>query len=330
MLYQQVHSDPDVFSIRVPAYRIAPVVTNCYVVKDGGETLVVDSGAPTDEGYALLSSALRELGVEPVQAVFFLTHFHIDHAGLVDRIAPAGARVCASAIDLEVAQAPSGDSFDSSVTSSLIDEGVSTAEAELYAGSVRGLVAFDLERPGIKPVRDGDVLHVGRYCFQVVGTPGHTPGHVSLFEASSGILFGGDHILFGISPCIAVFPDGADGVRAYLDSLEKVRALGCRKLLHAHGSLRDGVSERVDWLIRHHRQRLDEAVGLIADAPGMTGEEIIGKIGWSIPFPTWEEVPAGQRWCILCEGAALLNHLVIDGRVSRGRDERGVFRYTIG
>ena len=39
MLYQQVHSDPDVFSIRVPAYRIAPVVTNCYVVKDGGETL---------------------------------------------------------------------------------------------------------------------------------------------------------------------------------------------------------------------------------------------------------------------------------------------------
>lgn len=328
MLYQQVHSDPDVFSIRVPAYRIAPVVTNCYVVKDGDEVLVVDSGAPTDEGFALLSSALRELGVDLARAVFFLTHFHIDHAGLIDRIAPAGARVCASAIDLEMAQAPSGDLFDSSITR-LIDEGVSATEAELYAGSIRGLVGFDLKRPGVEPVRDGSVVQVGRYRLQVVGTPGHTPGHVSLFEPSSGILFGGDHILFDISPCIAVFPDGEDGVRAYLDSLEKVRALGCRKLLHSHGSLHDGVSDRIDWLMRHQRQRLDETFGLILDTPGMTGEEVIGKIGWNVPFPTWEEVPAGQRWCILCEGAALLNHLVLDGCVSRRRDESGTFRYTI-
>ena len=55
-----------------------------YIVKDGDETLVIDTGAPSDEGFAILDAALTELDVDRTRMRFFLTHLHLDHAGLVD------------------------------------------------------------------------------------------------------------------------------------------------------------------------------------------------------------------------------------------------------
>ena len=177
------------------------------------------------------------------------------------------------------------------------------------------------------PSSEGDVVEEGRWRLRVVETPGHTPGHLALYEPESRILFGGDHVLFVISPSIALFPDGADGLQAYLDSLDKVRALRCEKLFVAHGEPRDDFDARIDWLAAHHLERLEETRGIVSAQPGLTGEEVIRAIKWNVPFDTWEEVSFVQRWCIVTEGVVILNHLVGSGAIRREKDESGINRY---
>ena len=69
MPFAQVHSGPDVFEVKVPFANVSTSATNCFVVMDGGEALVVDTGAPTDEGAAVLDAALDELGIDRARAI---------------------------------------------------------------------------------------------------------------------------------------------------------------------------------------------------------------------------------------------------------------------
>lgn len=327
MVCVQVHRDPDVFEVRVPFENISTNDTNCYIVRDGDDTLVVDTGAPSDEGFAILDAALAELGVDRARAAFFLTHLHLDHAGLVDRIALPGARLYVSPVDFEAVRASRAASSYDSARRAFVAEGVSPSDASGYARYAVEPRLFDASRLTLVPSCEGDAIDVGRYRFRVVETPGHTPGHLSLYEPQSRILFSGDHVLFVISPSIALFPDGADGLQAYLDSLDKVRRLACRRLFVSHGEPRDDFEARIDWLAAHHLERFDETRAIVRENPGLTGEEVIRAIRWNVPFDTWEAISFVQRWCIVTEGLVILNHLVDRRAIRREPDEAGIHRY---
>ncbi|MGC9332517.1 MAG: MBL fold metallo-hydrolase, partial [Anaerolineae bacterium] len=62
-----------------------------------------------------------------------------------------------------------------------------------------GAALFGLRAdPGPPPdleLADGDELEIGKLCFQVLHTPGHTPGHVCFYEPEEKVLFDGD-VLF--------------------------------------------------------------------------------------------------------------------------------------
>ena len=74
-------------------------------------------------------------------------------------------------------------------------------------------------------VNDGDVLHYGGYHLQMVETPGHTPGHMCLYDADKKILFCGDHILGTITPNICIELSTENPLNDYLESLKKVEQL---------------------------------------------------------------------------------------------------------
>ncbi|WP_080797623.1 MBL fold metallo-hydrolase [Arabiibacter massiliensis] len=327
MSYTQVNANPDVFEIKVPFANVSTSATNCFVVMDGGEALVVDTGAPTDEGAGVLDAALDELGVDRARATFFLTHLHLDHAGLVDRVVPEGAPLLMSAVDFDAVRASRASTAYDASRRRLVAEGVGASDASGYARYAVEPPLFDPERVRATFVSEGDEVPVGRFRFQVIEVPGHTPGHLALFEPDSGILFGGDHVLFVISPGIAPSPDGADSLQAYLDSLAKVRALGCSRLFVSHGEPRDDFAERIDWLEAHHRERLEEAAGIVAAHPGLTGEQVVRRIKWNVPHDAWEDISFVQRWCILMEGLVILDHLADRGLVRREEGEAGVRRY---
>lgn len=324
---EQVHAAPDVFVVRVPFKNISTNATNCYVVRDGGEVLVVDTGAPTDEAARVLLGALDELGVDRSCASWFLTHFHLDHAGLVDRVVPDGARLYVSAVECGEARASHTAVCLESLQRTFVREGLSFSDASAYARLGVEPSLFDTSRVKTTFVHEGEEIPVGGLRLRVVETPGHTPGHLSLFEPSSRILFGGDHVLFVISPSIALFQRGVNGLTAYLDSLRKVRRLDAAQLFHSHGDIRPDFEDRIAWLERHHTERLDEVCRIVADAPGLSGYEALRSITWNVPHDTWEDISFLQRWCIVTEGIVYLDHVVGQGRVMRSPDIDGVYRY---
>ena len=323
----KVHSAPDVYLIHVPFENISTSATNCYVVRDGVHAAVIDTGAPTNTGAAVLSAALDELGIDRTCAKWFVTHFHLDHAGLIDRVVPEGAEVFASAAEIEFARASRSGTFLRSLQKTYLEQGIPGHDASAAARLGVEPELFDPERVRLGALHDGDVVQVGRYSLRAVATPGHTPGHMSLFEPQSGLLFGGDHALFVISPSIALFPHGADGLQAYLDSLRKVQDLGISQLLHSHGPIREDHEARLTWLGQHHLERLEEAREAIAAVPGITGYDAIRALTWNVPHDSWDDISLMQRWCIVTEGIVYLKHLIARGVVAADFDSDGILRY---
>ena len=326
--YRQIASNPNVYLVRVPFLNISTSETNCYLICDDGECLAVDTGAPTDDGAALLNAAIDELGIDRSRMSFFLTHLHMDHAGLIDAVAPKPASIYLSLTDFNL-MAASGDPEYLRIT-----EAQASAEGfdcELVHKSARygmGIPSFSPEGRNLQFVGEGDVIAVGSHRFEVIDTAGHTPGHLSLFHRESGMLFSGDHILFSISPGLGLRLGIVDTMGIYLKNLEKVRNLGISQLLHSHGEIRPDWRERIAWLENHHRERVEQAFGIIAKHPGIKGSDVVKSLTWNVP-QKWEDIYPAQKWCIVEGGIIILNHLIAQGRIKREADEADINHYWV-
>ena len=106
-------------------------------------------------------------------------------------------------------------------------------------------------------------------------------------------MFYGDHLLMNSSPNMAPFPGEADSLGDYLRSLDKVAQLPVEFACMGHGFVdprrqAEAMPERIAWLQRHHRQRLDEiaaqtsaafeALGSILQSTGDRQDELPGML----------------------------------------------------
>jgi glyoxylase-like metal-dependent hydrolase (beta-lactamase superfamily II) len=100
--------------------------------------------------------------------------------------------------------------------------------ATIYAGAADlGGIASDKV---LSPVKDGDEV----FGLQIIGTPGHTVGHISVFDPSTGVLVAGDALrttggLVGSDPQYTADPIDAD------DSVRKLAKLDVKAILPGHG-----------------------------------------------------------------------------------------------
>lgn len=335
MLSTKVHENPDVYLIKIPFENLKLDSTNCYIVVDGNDALLVDTGAPSDEGLHYLQNALQELGINPQRLSFFLTHLHLDHAGLLDRIAPPDATVYLNENDYRRTQPEEVERRYEALYRTLVAEGADPDSARCSIESRSQFSHIIQQDHRFVFTQENDEIAVGNYRFTVLETPGHTPGHQVLYQPESGLLFGGDHILFIMSPGIGLFlPDaegngGNDGVRLYLDSLSKILRLSPKTLLHSHGPIRPDVNERIEWLAQHQRQRAERVLSLLKENPNSTGFEITQDIGFKLPHSTWEDIPCVQKLLLMEIGATFLRHLELRGKIEAHQDPNGIRRYRV-
>lgn len=84
-------------------------------------------------------------------------------------------------------------------------------------------------------IEEGDVVDIGGRSVMIMHTPGHSPGHISIFEQATGYLFTGD-LLYDVTPVYAFYPSTSpvDLVR----SLERIAEIpNVTKVFGSHHTL---------------------------------------------------------------------------------------------
>ncbi len=94
--------------------------------------------------------------------------------------------------------------------------------------------------PATRRLGDGDMIDLGERHFEVIHTPGHSPGEIMLWEAESGILFSGDTVYDGPLIDDAYHSD----VPAYVASMKRILDLPVRVVHGGHFPSFDGAHYR--------------------------------------------------------------------------------------
>ncbi len=281
-----------------------PRVVHVYLIKHRDNVILIDLGPRTQSTMQSLEQGLQkhDLSLEDVTHVIF-THSHVDHAGCAATFRDRNptADVYMHQKELEYHDILRHQKFEkiSEVFGSL-DQSIQDMflkmdgyyskmkspinPTHLISGSQFKLMIDDLEL---------EFIHV----------PGHTPGSMVIYLPSKNLLFTGDHVIAHISPIITYSDFEFDGLGMYMDSLRKLQPLTVKEAWPAHGAKIQDLSGRVNELLQHHDQRLQEVHRII---------EKIGKPIWPldlIPELFDANLPLNQYPLAFFEVLAHLIHL---------------------
>jgi hydroxyacylglutathione hydrolase len=151
-------------------FTVGPVQENCFIVRDAGadRAVIVDPG---DEAPRLIE-ALGALKIQTVEAIL-LTHTHFDHVGAVAAMASAtGAPVYCPELEVQVL---------ANINDYVRWPGFGPFES------------YDADHT----IKGGETLELAGITFDVIFTPGHSPGHVTYAARDEGALFSGDVLFQG-------------------------------------------------------------------------------------------------------------------------------------
>ncbi len=242
----EVHPGFVLVPVRTPT--LAPAThTNCIVI-GGPEVLVVDPGSPYDEEQELLDQALDALvaggqgtagydGPRRVAGVL-VTHHHADHWGGAARVARR---------------------FDVPVYAHGWSAPRVGADTQLNGGETIAL-ADEPAAPG-RPARP--------WRIEVLHTPGHTPGHLALYDRVSGTIVAGD-LVSGLSTVVVDPPEG--DMAAYVASIARLAELPATLLLPGHGPPIGGPAHRLAFYLEHRAWREARILAALADGPRALGD----------------------------------------------------------
>jgi glyoxylase-like metal-dependent hydrolase (beta-lactamase superfamily II) len=314
---------PKLYRIEVPLPDNPLKAINSYVVTGPDRNLVVDTGMLRPECETVLRAGLEDLGVDLARTDFFITHLHADHMGLVAELAADSSKIYFNRPDGELIEA--GRRNPKAFIERMIDHakqgGFPEDEVEESLRKHPGMRYSPPEYPPFHFLDDGDKLAAGAYRFTVVDTPGHTPGHLCLYEPAHRLFLSGDHVLGDITPNITVWRENDDSLGDYLASLDKVAELDVELVLPGHRRPFSDLAGRVAELKEHHRIRLLEVLDII-NGGCRTVYEIASKMTWDIVAKSWEDFPVVQKWFAVSEAASHLRYLERRGELRVGQVDR--------
>ncbi|SMC77042.1 MBL fold metallo-hydrolase [Papillibacter cinnamivorans] len=320
------HIKGNIYRIFVPLPRNPLKYLNSYFIRGEGRSLLIDTGFRQEACRTALEEGLKELGADMDRTDIFLTHVHADHSGLAPSIASEDTRIFISSTDavfLEIAdRAQRWKSFDVMYLS----EGFPLEEIKQATGHNP---ARDLSPEAYSKyihMEDGDMLHYGGHDLKCILTPGHTPGHMCLYDEKEKIMFLGDHVLFDITPNIVRWVTVENSLKNYLENLKKISGYEIELPLPAHREVSGTVKERAENIRKHHEVRLQEALNAIREYPGMTAYQTAGHMTWDVRSDSWETFPLAQKWFAVGETLSHLDYLRLEGKIRREeRDGVGIY-----
>jgi len=305
------------YRIEVPLPNSPLKELNSFVIKADNRNLIIDTGFNREVCWEAMQKGLAELKIDLSQTDFMITHMHADHSGLVTRLAAENSKIYFSRIDAKV-----------------YDEDHSWKDMIDYA-QINGFPADELMKalynhPGYKYspktvpkfnlIDDNDIIEIGDYRLKCIATPGHTQGHICLYDEDKRILFSGDHVLYDITPHIESWAYQINALKNYMDSLDKVYHLPVDIVLPGHRNFFTDLKARIDELKEHHLIRADEVMDVLGKKE-KNAYDIASGMTWDIDCEKWEDFPIAQKWFATGEAIAHLRYLENERRIKRNADK---------
>ncbi len=202
---------------KVQIIPVTPLQQNCSLIFDEGskEAVFVDPGGDVEQ----LEAALKHFGLKLTQ--IWLTHGHLDHAG--------AAQSLKESWNVDIVGPHKEDQW-------LLDD--------IEAQGAKYGITTGRNTKSDQYLDDGDTLEFAGHTFGVVHCPGHTPGHVVIYNEAAQLAFVGDVIFHG-SIGRTDFPRGNH--QELLDSItQKLWPLGKdMRFIPGHGQMSTFGQERL-------------------------------------------------------------------------------------
>jgi glyoxylase-like metal-dependent hydrolase (beta-lactamase superfamily II) len=215
-------------------------VNGMYVLGTDDPVLLFDTGTAPDPA-GTLAPAIRDRGHDLASLRFVIdSHSDVDHMGgnrAVRRLAPTASLMCGEADRALV------EDVERIILERYREFGANHGIA-LEPGMAEWCRTVAEDTPVDVGLTGGERLALGRdWAVEVIPTPGHSPGSVSLYDPRSRALLIGDAVLGSFVPTAdgrAAFPPTYRDVDAYLATIERVERLAPDILLASHEPVRRG------------------------------------------------------------------------------------------
>ncbi len=310
----------DLYKIEIPLPRNPLKALNSYVIKNTKRNLIIDTGWNQEECMKAMQAGLKELGVDIRETDFFITHLHPDHLGLVSDLATETSVIYFNQ--------PDADQIKSGIN---LDDMISLARLNGYPENE--LQAIRQSHPGFKfratkdlvfhILMENDTISIGDYLFKCVETPGHTRGHMCLYEPDKKIFVAGDHILNDITPNILLWSDEWNPLKEYLASLDKIYELDIELVLPGHRDNFRNCKERIQELKFHHQKRFDEIIPIL-EKGDKSAFQVGSLMNWDILCDSWDLFPVSQKWFAIGETISHLKYLEEKKRIKRKMENQKI------
>jgi glyoxylase-like metal-dependent hydrolase (beta-lactamase superfamily II) len=310
-----------VFELRLPI-PFEDGLVNVFLFVDGTEADLLDCGMNSDESVAEIKQAMAHLGAKRLRRLV-VTHIHPDHYGAAGSLAGEGMAdlyIHRLEVPLVHPRYVELEQLVKEVRTYLLVNGVPEDESEVLSNSQRALSqVVKTAEPSVQ-LDGAESLPMGRRHLRVEWTPGHSPGHICLYDQQDELLFAGDTLLPDLSPNIGLHPQSTpDPLHEYLDGLRRLAAYEPKLILPSHGRPFREAPARVKVLEAHHKRRLDQIVEIVGQ-----GKET----GWEVALELWgPRENFYEKRLALQEALAHLQALAVDARVGKSVTPQSV-RWT--
>jgi glyoxylase-like metal-dependent hydrolase (beta-lactamase superfamily II) len=300
-----------VFELRLPI-PFEDGLVNVFLFTDGEEVDLLDCGMNSEESVGAIRDAVAQLGAKRIRRLV-VTHIHPDHYGAAGIFAGPGLAdlyIHRLEVPLVNPRYVELERLVEEVRTYLLVNGVPEDESDVLSNSQRALSQVVTPAEPAVQLDGAETLEMGARRLRVEWTPGHSPGHVCLYDTNEKLLFAGDHMLPELSPNIGLHPQSTpDPLHEYLEGLRRLAAYQPRQVLPAHGRPFSEAAGRVAALVAHHQRRLEQIVEIVG------ADELSA---WEVALELWgPRDNLYEKRLALQEGLAHLQALAVEGRLQK-------------
>ncbi|AXF56898.1 MBL fold metallo-hydrolase [Salicibibacter kimchii] len=296
---------------------------NFYLYQSGKTLTLIDAGLNNEECWNALLETLKTNGfsLQDISQIL-LTHHHVDHVGLVDRVVSEHP-ISVYAHPYSIPRLKRERDF--------MERRVEFFET-LYreadcgeAGENQVRYLKNALQKNEKKAMQTDIqsLEQAQIDLEITEVPGHAPDQVSFFHKETGSLFGGDLLIQHISSNALAEPD-FKGRRQrpllqHMDSMKAADSLQPSTVYSGHGEVIQRTSNLVDMRLREIEEKADKLAKLIPE--GLTTAAAIAK-------SYYEKRYDSQFSLVMSEILGHLDYLEAKERI--GKEKKvGVWHYHV-